>query len=58
MRHWEHMSPERRTEMKALFQAMRAMTPEQRKDLRKRWHAMTPEQRREWVEQNPPTPPR
>jgi hypothetical protein len=40
--------------MRALFEKMRAMTPEQRNALRDRWHAMTPGQRRAWVEANPP----
>lgn len=56
LRHWEHMDPARRTEMRALFGKMKAMTPEQRKALRDKWHAMTAEQRRAWVEANPPAP--
>ena len=54
LRHWEHMDPARRAEMRALFEKMKAMSPEQRKALREQWHAMTPEQRRAWVEANPP----
>ena len=38
--------------MRALFQKMRDMTPEQRHALRDQWHAMTPEQRKAWVEAN------
>jgi hypothetical protein len=49
------MDPERREQMRALFEKMRAMTPEQRKALRDRWHAMTAEQRRAWVQANPPS---
>jgi hypothetical protein len=55
MHRWERMDPERREQMRALFEKMRAMTPEQRKALRDRWHAMTAEQRRAWVQANPPS---
>ena len=54
LRHWEHMEPAQRTEMRALFEKMKTMTPEQRKVLRDQWQAMSPEQRRAWVEANPP----
>jgi hypothetical protein len=56
MRRWEHMDPQKREEMRALFQKMRAMSPEQRRVLRDQWHAMTPEQRKAWIDANPPTP--
>jgi hypothetical protein len=50
------MDPQKREEMRALFQKMRAMSPEQRRVLRDQWHAMTPEQRKAWIDANPPTP--
>ena len=56
MRRWEHMDTEKRNEMRALFQKMRAMTPQQRHSLRDQWHAMTPDQRKAWIDANPPTP--
>jgi hypothetical protein len=52
--HWEHMDPARRREMRALFEKMRTMAPEQRKALRDQWHGMTQAQRNAWVEANSP----
>ncbi|MEO6263943.1 MAG: DUF3106 domain-containing protein [Luteimonas sp.] len=49
------MDPDQRGTMRALFQKMRDMTPEQRRALREQWHRMTPEQRDAWVEANPPS---
>ena len=49
------MDPQQRQTMRALFQKMRDLPPEQRRVLRERWRAMTPEQRRAWVGENSPS---
>ena len=55
MRLWRHMDPQKRETMRALFERMMTMTPEQRRALRDQWRAMTPDQRRAWVAANPPS---
>lgn len=49
---WETMPADERQAMRALFQKMHDMTPEQRRALREKWRAMTPEQRRAYLGQN------
>ena len=64
MQRWEHMSPEQREQMRALYAKMSTLDGEQRKALKAQWRAMTPDQRRAWVKANPapadlpPPPPR
>ena len=45
---------QQREEARALFEQMKQLSPEQRKELRENWRRMTPEQRRAWVEKNAP----
>jgi hypothetical protein len=53
IKRWQHMSPEKREQMRALYGALRTLPEAERKALRERWKTMTPEQRRAWVEAHP-----
>ena len=53
MQRWEHMSPEKRTEARALFHAMRGMDKDQRKGFLADWRQKTPQQKAEWVKAHP-----
>jgi hypothetical protein len=53
MQRWEHMSPEKRIEARALFHAMRGMDVPQRKAFLAEWKQMTPPQRADWVKAHP-----
>ena len=56
LRRWEHMDAGQRAQSRAFFQSTRALTAEQRSDIRQRWPQMTPEQRRAWLQAHPPKP--
>ena len=52
---WQNMDAGKREAMRALFHAMRDMTPEQRTALKQQWRAMTPAQRQAWVQARTPS---
>jgi hypothetical protein len=53
MQRWEHMTPERRVEARALFHAMRNLDPAQRKAFLAEWRQKTPQQKSEWLKAHP-----
>ncbi|KAA2284177.1 DUF3106 domain-containing protein [Arenimonas fontis] len=54
VRHFLDMPPELQEKARASFQALRALPPEQRRDLLQRWRSLSPEQRRAWLEAGGP----